>query len=169
MLDQQSELTTAVGDLIDLARGDEPEGSIEEVRMDGLVRAAVARAERNWPDVEFETELAQCVLRGDRSRLDRALSNLLDNAAKWTAAGTSVVVTVNPKELTVRDHGPGFHPADLPHVFDRFYRAANARGMPGSGLGLAIVHQVVEAQGGSISAENASGGGAVMRWTFARA
>jgi two-component system sensor histidine kinase MprB len=169
MLDQQAELAALVTDLIDLARGAEPEGTVEDVSIDDLARSAIERAERHSPEVTFESQLSSCAVSGDRARLDRALSNLLDNAAKWTRPGTSVVVTVGDGQLTVRDHGPGFAAADLPHVFDRFYRAANARGMPGSGLGLAIVRQVVEGQGGTISAENASGGGALMRWTFASA
>ena len=94
MLDQQAELATLVTDLIDLARGDEPEGAIEDVRIDELARGAIDRAERARSRVEFESELSPCVVRGDRARLDRALSNLLDNAAKWTDPGTSVVVTV---------------------------------------------------------------------------
>ena len=68
--------------------------------------------------------------------------------------------------LTVRDHGPGFEEADLPHVFERFYRADAARGMPGSGLGLAIVRQAAEAHGGFAEAANAVGGGAVLTVSF---
>ena len=60
--------------------------------------------------------------------------------------------------VTVRDHGPGIDPADLPHIFDRFYRAAAARTLPGSGLGLAIVRQVAEAHGGTVTAATAGGG-----------
>jgi two-component system, OmpR family, sensor histidine kinase MprB len=66
----------------------------------------------------------------------------------------------------VRDHGPGFTAADLPHVFERFYRAENARGLPGSGLGLAIVKQAAEPHGGFVSAENAQRGGALLRISF---
>ena len=69
-------------------------------------------------------------------------------------------------ELTVRDHGPGFAEADLPHVFERFYRADSARGLPGSGLGLAIVRQAAEAHGGRAEAANAAGGGALVRVSF---
>ena len=68
--------------------------------------------------------------------------------------------------MTVRDHGPGIDAADAPFVFDRFYRAPNARGMPGSGLGLAIVRQVAEAHGGTVAAEAAEGGGTRMRLTL---
>jgi two-component system sensor histidine kinase MprB len=65
--------------------------------------------------------------------------------------------------VRVRDHGPGIAAADLPHVFDRFYRAPAARGLPGSGLGLAIVKHVADAHGGTVAAEAAPGGGARLR------
>jgi two-component system, OmpR family, sensor histidine kinase MprB len=91
--------------------------------------------------------------------LGRAISNLLDNAVKWGPDGAPVEVTVKDGILTVRDHGPGIASVDLPHVFDRFYRAAGARKLPGSGLGLAIVRQVAEAHGGTVAAESAAGGG----------
>ena len=102
-------------------------------------------------------------MRGIPSRLARAIGNLLDNAAKWTPAGGRVEVALSGGELVVRDHGPGIDSEDLPHVFDRFYRARSARGTPGTGLGLAIVRQVAEAHGGTITVENAADGGAVFR------
>jgi signal transduction histidine kinase len=91
------------------------------------------------------------------------VGNLLDNAAKWSPAGATVEVTVRDGEVAVRDHGPGIDEADLPHVFDRFYRAASSRSTPGSGLGLAIVRQAAEAHGGSVTAASAPGGGALLR------
>jgi two-component system sensor histidine kinase MprB len=91
------------------------------------------------------------------------VGNLLDNAVKWSPPGHPVEVAVNGGEVTVRDHGPGIAEEDLPHVFDRFYRAPKARGLPGSGLGLAIVKQVAETHGGSVVAEPAPGGGARLR------
>jgi two-component system, OmpR family, sensor histidine kinase MprB len=95
------------------------------------------------------------------------VSNLLDNAEKWSPAGEPIEVAVSGAEVVVRDHGPGFSGEDLPRVFDRFYRARSARGLPGSGLGLAIVRQVAEAHGGSVTAANADGGGAQLRLTLA--
>jgi len=74
-------------------------------------------------------------------------------------------VTVRGGEVAVRDHGPGIASEDLPHVFDRFYRSAEARGLPGSGLGLAIVRQAVERHGGTVeasAADPAFGGGTVL-------
>jgi two-component system, OmpR family, sensor histidine kinase MprB len=106
-------------------------------------------------------------VRGEPDRVNRAVSNLLDNAIKWSPAGGVVDLTLRDGTLTVRDHGPGFGTADLRHVFDRFYRADDARGTPGSGLGLAIVRQAAEAHGGWVEASNAAGGGALIRVRFA--
>ena len=161
---QLEELTLLVADLVDLAREEEPVAEREALRLDELVAAAVERAERHAPGVRFETELEPIVVDGVRSRLDRAVANLLDNAAKY-GAGT-VEVTLRDGVLTVRDHGPGIADEDLPFVFDRFYRAPSARGRPGSGLGLAIVRQAAEAHGGSVLADRAPDGGAVLRMTL---
>ena len=98
-----------------------------------------------------------------RGRVDRAVSNLLDNAVKWSPPDGEILVTVRGGEVMVRDHGPGIPDADLPFVFDRFYRAAGARRLPGSGLGLAIVRDVAERFGGSVTAVNADDGGACLR------
>ena len=103
------------------------------------------------------------MIRGVPSTIERAISNLLDNAAKWSPPGGEIEVTVRDGDVLVRDHGPGIAADDLPFVFDRFYRAPSARGMPGSGLGLAIVRQVAEAHGGTVTADPADGGGTVMR------
>jgi two-component system sensor histidine kinase MprB len=103
------------------------------------------------------------MVRGVPAAIERAISNLLDNAAKWNLPDGEIEVTVRDGEVCVRDHGPGIDAADLPFVFDRFYRAPSARGLPGSGLGLAIVRQVAEANGGSVVAEPAEGGGTRMR------
>ena len=163
---QIQELTVLVGDLIDLARGDEPAAGEEEIRLDQLVERAVQRIRTHWTSVEFVTDLQPSLVRGAPSRLDRAIANLLDNAGKWSPAGATVEVRVRDGEVTVRDHGPGIDPADLPHIFDRFYRASEARAMPGSGLGLSIVRRVVEAHGGTVTAEAAEGGGALFRLTL---
>ena len=94
-------------------------------------------------------ELEESLVRGVPATIERAVSNLLDNAAKWSPPGGEIEVAVHDGEVTVRDHGPGIDAADAPFVFDRFYRAPTARGLPGSGLGLAIVRQVAEAHGGT--------------------
>jgi two-component system sensor histidine kinase MprB len=161
---QLEELGELVGDLVELARdGEAPAEPLEPVRLDELVGAAVERARRRAPQVAFTAELEPCVVAGERARLDRAIANLLDNAAKWSPPAGSVDVRLRDGELTVRDHGPGIAAEDLPHVFDRFYRAAAARGQGGSGLGLAIVRQVAERHGGTVRAEEAAGGGALLR------
>jgi two-component system sensor histidine kinase MprB len=94
------------------------------------------------------------------------VSNLLDNALKWSPPGETVSADLHDGVLTVRDHGPGFEEADLPHVFERFHRTDSARKLPGSGLGLAIVRQAAEAHHGYATASNAPGGGALLRVSF---
>ena len=157
---QIEEMTVLVGDVVDLARGEESEQQAEDVRLDLVAREAVDRASRRRPGVDFRVDAVETTVHAAPARLDRAVSNLLDNAAKWSPPEGVVEVTVTGGTLAVRDHGPGFEPADLPHVFERFYRSAHARGLPGSGLGLAIVRQVAETSGGTVRAENADGGGA---------
>ena len=105
-------------------------------------------------------------MRGEGDRIARAVTNLLDNARKWSPPGGVIEVELRGGTLTVRDHGPGFRDEDLPFVFDRFHRAKDARGKPGSGLGLAIVRQAAEAHGGFAEAANAPGGGAALRLGF---
>jgi len=158
---QLEELTLLVSDLVDLAREDEPVSEREPLRLDELVAAAVERAARHAPAVRFSADLEPVVVDGVRSRLDRAVANLLDNATKY--GGGAVEVTLRGGDLVVRDHGPGIADEDLPFVFDRFYRAPSARGRPGSGLGLAIVRQAAEAHGGTVDAARAPDGGAVLR------
>jgi two-component system sensor histidine kinase MprB len=105
-------------------------------------------------------------VRGEGDRIARAVANLLDNALKWSPEGGEVEVRLRDGRVTVRDRGPGFEQDDLPFVFDRFHRARAARARPGSGLGLAIVRQAAEAHGGSASAANAPGGGALATVDF---
>jgi len=162
VVEQSEELSALVGDLIELARGDQPIGSPDDVRLDGIVEEAVDRARRNAPGIEFHTQLEPVVVDGVPERLLRAVNNLLDNAARHTHPGTAVDVRVDATGVRIRDHGDGVDPQDLPHVFDRFYRGVNSRGRQGSGLGLAIVRQVAEQHGGSVTAANAPDGGAVF-------
>ena len=158
--EQTTELGMLVADLIELARGDEPRLESEDVRLDELVREALVRARRHAPEVRFEADLQPAVVEGTRERLARAVNNLLDNAGKHSPPGGLVEVHVDVQGVRVRDHGTGVDPADLPHLFDRFYRGASSRGRTGSGLGLAIVRQVAEQHGGSVHAANAPDGGA---------
>jgi two-component system, OmpR family, sensor histidine kinase MprB len=159
VVEQLGELTTLIGELMVLARGEQPPAEPEDVRLDLVTADTVERMRRNRPGVTFATELEESIVHGVPATIERAVGNLLDNAAKWSPPGGKVEVAVKDGQLTVRDHGPGIDDDDLPHVFDRFYRAPSARGMPGSGLGLAIVQQVAEAHGGEVMAERAEGGG----------
>jgi two-component system sensor histidine kinase MprB len=152
------EMTRLIDDLVELARGDVQPSAYEDVRLDAVVQEAVELARRRSGRV-FQLTAEPTLVRGDAGELGRAVSNLLDNAVKWSPSTAPIEVTVGLGTCVVRDHGPGIDAADLPHVFDRFYRAAGARKLPGSGLGLAIVRQVAEAHGGAAAAEPAPGGG----------
>ncbi|MCW2952057.1 MAG: sensor histidine kinase [Conexibacter sp.] len=161
------ELTALVGDVVELARGSKRARVLDDVRLDRIVEALVERARaRAVGPTDVRLALEPTVVRGEPDRLERAVSNLLDNAIKWSPPGGVVELELRDGTLSVRDHGPGFDAADLPHVFERFFRADRARGMPGSGLGLAIVRQAAEAHGGRVEAANAAGGGALMRVRF---
>ncbi|HEY2283902.1 MAG TPA: HAMP domain-containing sensor histidine kinase [Solirubrobacteraceae bacterium] len=160
------ELTALVADVVELARGTSSEGrQADDVRLDAIVAAAIEKAVRRG-GVRFERRLEPTVVIGQAERIDRAVNNLLENARKWSPEGGLVEVALRDGVLSVRDHGPGFDEQDVPHVFDRFYRADGARGLPGSGLGLAIVRQAAEACGGYAEAGNADGGGALLRVSF---
>jgi two-component system sensor histidine kinase MprB len=166
VVEQTEELSALVTDLIELARGDQPDEELQDVRLDALVGEALERAGRHAPDVTFAAELEPSAVDGIPERLGRAVNNLLDNAAKFSPEGGRVEVTLRDGALTVRDHGPGVPEADLPHIFDRFYRGGNALERTGSGLGLAIVRQVAERHGGTVAAATAPGGGLAVTLTL---
>ncbi len=164
---QISELSTLVGDLVELAREDAPQVVHEPVELTDVVSRALERARRRAGDVEFTATLLPWTLIGDATALERAVLNLLDNAAKWSPPGGTVRVQMRPIDqwsvlLEVADAGPGIAEQDLPRVFDRFYRAPGARTMPGSGLGLSIVRQVAVRHGGAVWAGRAPEGGALL-------
>jgi two-component system sensor histidine kinase MprB len=162
LVSQLHELTGLVGDLVELARERAPESELEDLDLAALVTGCVARARSRAPGLHFELQATPATVRADRARLERAVTNLLDNAAKWSPPGATVRVTVARGELVVRDQGLGIPEPDRAHVFDRFYRAAESRGLPGSGLGLAIVRQVAEMHGGTAWAAPAAGRGAEL-------
>ncbi len=166
VVEQSEELTGLVSDLIEVARGDLPSGELDEVRLDGIAEECLERSRRNRPEVTFTATLEPALVRGNPERLTRAINNLLDNAARHGGPHGSVEVAVDAAGVRVRDHGSGIDPADLPHIFDRFYRGADSRARQGSGLGLAIVRQVAEQHGGSATAANADGGGALFTLTL---
>ncbi|MFI1435602.1 sensor histidine kinase [Streptomyces lydicus] len=168
---QLREVTTLVNDLIELARDEEPRPLVEQVRPAALLAHAVGVAREHWPEITFtsdvEPDATGLTVPGVPARLTRLLTNLLDNAAKFSPAGgpvdTELRLVSGELHLTVRDHGPGIAAGDLPHVFDRFYRAEAARALPGSGLGLAMARQIARAHGAELTAEAAPGGGALFR------
>ncbi|MGH2873293.1 MAG: HAMP domain-containing sensor histidine kinase [Solirubrobacteraceae bacterium] len=166
VIDELDDLTALVADVVELARGSTPSTDPDEVRLDQIVEGALARARRRAPGLSFDEQLEPALVHGDGDRISRAVTNLLDNAAKYGAAGGSVQVALSDGVLTVADHGPGFREADLPFVFDRFHRARDARSKPGSGLGLAIVRQAADAHGGFVEASNGAAGGAILRVSF---
>jgi len=164
---QLGELTRLVGDLVELARGDGPEEPFTIVDLDDLTRRVVEVAGRNHPSITLRLEVTpRSLIRGARPRVWRAVSNLIDNAAKWSPQGAVVEIAVRNATVSVRDQGPGIDPADLPHIFDRFYRSPHARSMPGSGLGLAIVKQVADSHGGTVTTDAAPDGGALFTLRF---
>ena len=163
---QLEELTTLIGDIVELARQEETQPEPTEIRFDNLVEHAVERARRRALTVTFDVHLDRGSVRAQPALLERAVLNVLDNAAKWSPGGGVVQVTLRRSDhwvLDVRDHGPGIAPADLPRIFDRFYRAPTARSLPGSGLGLAIVAQVVRSHGGIVTPILPPDGGTLMR------
>jgi len=166
VIEELDELTALVADVVELARGSKPSETPGEVRLDSIVSDALDRARRRAPQLQFDAKLEPTLVRGEGDRMARAVINLLDNASKWSPDGAVVEVNLRDGVLTVRDHGPGFDEDDLPFIFDRFYRAKQARSKPGSGLGLAIVRQAAEAHGGSVEAANAPGRGALLRLSF---
>jgi two-component system sensor histidine kinase MprB len=166
VIEELDELTALVGDIVELARGSAPAGEPGDVALDAIVTEAVQRIGRRAPKLDVRTRLEPTLVRGDEGRIARAVTNLLDNARKWSAVDGLVEVELHDGVLSVRDHGPGFHDEDLPFVFDRFHRARDARSKPGSGLGLAIVRETAQAHGGFVQAANAPGGGAIVRVGF---
>jgi two-component system sensor histidine kinase MprB len=160
------ELTQIVADVVELARGPSLDGRLETIELDLLVREAVDRAERRTPRLKWDVQLDATEIVNVSDRVSRAVANVIDNARKWSEPGSEIEVRLRDGTLSIRDHGPGFAARDLPHVFERFYRAQSARGKPGSGLGLAIVRQAAEAYGGSAQAANAPGGGALVSVRF---
>ncbi|MGW7681137.1 sensor histidine kinase [Kribbella sp. NPDC054772] len=168
---QMDELTTLIGDLTELARDTPQVRNAELIELSNVVEDAVLKVRRRAPGLEWDVELSPFPVWGDERLLGRAVTNLLDNAAKYSVPEDSeqhsdgqsvghVTVRLQDGVLTVTDSGPGIAEADLPHVFERFYRSSEARSRPGSGLGLAIVKHAAEQHGGMIYARNVPGAGA---------
>ena len=156
---QIGELTTLIGDLVELARDEPLPTVVEQVDLADVVDRALTRVRRRAPGVTFDRDVDPWWVIGDAAGLERAVTNLLDNAAKWSPPDGTVTIRLADGTLTVDDEGPGIAADDLPHVFDRFWRSEESRGMPGSGLGLSIVAQVVERHAGTVTAGPAPDGG----------
>lgn len=168
---QIEELSTLVGDLVDLAREDSLNAVFEQCDLEEIIDEALVRVRRRRTDIEFDVQTEPWFVFGEAVGVSRAILNVLDNAAKWSPPGRTVVVRLRQTgperaEVTVADSGPGIPPEDRELVFERFYRAAATRSMPGSGLGLAIVRQVVVRLGGDVVAEQSEAGGALIRMTL---
>ena len=164
---QVAELSTLAAELTDLARGDVSDESTELLDLADVVMAAATRAGSRVPDIEIAIDVTSVWVNGRPAALQRAVLNLVDNAGKWSPADQPVQVRLRAEGasavLEVDDAGPGIDAADVPRVFDRFYRADSARALPGSGLGLSIVQRVVDAHGGRVTVARSERGGALLR------
>ncbi len=157
---QIDELTTLIGDLTELARDEPLAPVVETVDLAEVIEHAVVRVRRRAPGIDFRIDIRSWSVLGEAVALERAITNLLDNAAKWSPPGGRVDVRLVDGVLTVDDEGPGIAEADRPHIFERFWRARESRAMPGSGLGLSIVHQVAERHAGTVEVSESPLGGA---------
>ena len=138
------------------------DGAVEQVDLAEVVDRAVARARRRGTGLTFEVDSEPWWVTGESASLERAVTNLLDNAVKWSPPGGTVRIRLNHGTLTVDDEGPGIAEADREHVFERFYRSDESRSMPGSGLGLSIVRQVTERHSGTVRVDETDTGGTRM-------
>jgi two-component system, OmpR family, sensor histidine kinase MprB len=161
LVNQMTELSALVDDLADLAFIDQTPPPFQELRLDECVEDAVDRARSRTSDHDLVVALEPWVVSGHGAALERAVVNLLDNALKFSPAGTAVEVTLAGGVLTVADRGPGLSTEERRQAFERFWRSRTARRLPGSGLGLAIVHDVAVQHRGSVELTARPGGGTV--------
>ena len=159
---QMEELSLLISDLVELSRDEQPSHAIEYLDLRDVVDRAAERVQRRAPGLTYDLQLSPWYLDGDPASLERLVTNLMDNAAKWSPENGTVTVTLSNGLLQVSDQGPGIADEDLTHVFERFYRSPEARATSGSGLGLAIVRQIAENHGGRVAAARAQGGGALL-------
>ncbi len=149
---EAGELRVLVNDLVELARDGQASFHVEDVRLDLVAERVAARADGRAPGARIELDCRPTLVRGDPDALERAIGNLVDNALKWSPPGGRIRVSAAAGTVEVSDDGPGIPAADLPYIFDRFYRSAQARAQPGSGLGLAIVRRIADMHGGTVAA-----------------
>ncbi|WP_245725784.1 sensor histidine kinase [Propionibacterium cyclohexanicum] len=164
--DQLGEFSSLVGDLVQLSRDDVVTPSLEPLDFANVVNQAVTRAKRRGNGLEFDVVTQPYYVVGEPDTLERAVTNLLDNAVKFSPEHGTVHVRLVAGTLTVSDEGPGIAEEDLPHIFDRFFRSNKARNTPGTGLGLSIVAHTIQAHGGQVSAGNVPGAGALFTVTL---
>ncbi|WP_063770007.1 sensor histidine kinase [Streptacidiphilus melanogenes] len=159
------ELTVLVNELVELANDRRSTEVPTQTELDELAeRVADLTRRRTGRDIVVEADPVVAVVRPQA--LQRALTNLVENAAKFSSGPEEIRVVVRADRITVLDRGPGVEPEDLDRIFDRFYRATAARSLPGSGLGLSIVREVAEEHGGEVFARNRVGGGAEIGFTL---
>ena len=157
---QLGEFSALVGDLVALTRDDHLQRKLEPLDLSEVVESALARARRRGPGITFDVDLDHTQCLGDAQNLERAITNLLDNAVKFSPPDGTVTVALTNGTITIVDEGPGIAEDDLEHIFDRFYRSDRARNTPGTGLGLSIVAHTAEAHGGTVRAGNQPDSGA---------
>ena len=156
------ELTLLSSELSALATDQKLSELVAKVDLGPLVEEVVSRARRRYSrDISLSiNDSATVDLR--QSQFDRALSNLIDNAVKFSPVETAIEVVVNTNRIEIVDHGPGVAVSDKTRIFERFYRSTSTRSLPGSGLGLAIVKQFVNDHDAKIEVADTPGGGATM-------
>jgi len=157
---QLGEFTSLVNDLVSLSRGDVTPGNLVTLDFAEVVDRAIHRAQRRGPSMVFDIAVEPRYVMGDAVTLERAVTNLLDNAVKYSPQGGTITVRLNQEGLVISDEGPGISEQDIPHVFERFYRSDSSRNTPGTGLGLSIVDQTITAHGGTVEVSRAPSGGA---------
>jgi two-component system sensor histidine kinase MprB len=162
---QMRELSGLVSELVELARDEAPTEEVAPFDLADVVQAAAERVRRRATakGIRIDVAATSSMVDGRPAMLERAVTNLLDNAVKFAPPSSVVRVDTRAGEVTVTDEGPGIAPEDRPKVFQRFYRATAARNLPGSGLGLAIVADAAATHGGTVVAGQAPGGGALLR------
>ncbi|MDR0489230.1 MAG: HAMP domain-containing histidine kinase [Propionibacteriaceae bacterium] len=157
---QLSEFTSLVNDLVMLSRGAVEPTNFMEVDFSAVVDRAISRAQRRGPSMIFDVSMKPLYVMGDAATLERAITNLLDNAVKFSPQGGTITVRLDSEGLVITDEGPGIAEEDRDHIFERFYRSDLSRNTPGTGLGLSIVAHTVTAHGGTVEVDNAKTGGA---------
>jgi two-component system sensor histidine kinase MprB len=160
------ELTTLVGEMVELATDVRSEEPVVPVHLGEVANDVAARFRRRTGKAVVVDADDAGIVDGRHAMIDRAVSNLVDNALKFGPDGETVTVSVHGRVVEVADRGPGIDPDDRDRVFDRFYRATSARTRPGSGLGLSIVAQIATLHGGTVTVDARDGGGTVARLAF---